>query len=238
MTPRTSSSVSWVHSSWLGFDTETTGVSPKLDRVVTAALVERSAGAPDRTTTWLADPGVPIPATASRVHGITTEHARTHGRPAREVLDELNDCLAAHLQKGRAVVVFNASYDLPLIEADSKRHGVRTLTERLGGEPTPILDPLVLDRALDRWRRGKRTLSHMAAHYGVPVPEDTHQAHVDSTLTLDLLAALLERYEQLREMSATQVHSFQRDAHAAWAESFERYLASKGRKTTIQTKWP
>ena len=228
---------SWTHAPWLGFDTETTGISPKRDRVVTAALVERFPGEADRVTAWLADPGVPIPEVATRVHGITTEHARFHGRPAKEVLDELNAHLARHMERGRIVVVFNAGYDLPLIEADSKRHGVRTLSDRLGGLVAPVVDPLVLDRALDRFRRGKRTLSDMAAHYGVPVPEDTHQAHVDSTLALDVFEALLSQYQELAEMSAEQLHHFQREAHAAWAKDFRRYLASKGRNAQVSLEW-
>lgn len=228
---------SWARSPWLGFDTETTGISPKHDRVVTAALVERSPRKVDRVTTWLANPGVPIPPAATGVHGVTTAYAQAHGRPAGEVLDELNAHLASHLSLGRIVVVFNAGYDLPLIEADSKRHGVRTLSERLGGEVAPVVDPLILDRTLDRFRRGKRTLSDMAAHYGVAVPKDTHQAHVDSTLTLDVLEALLRRYGELAEMSAIDLHRFQREAHAAWAKDFQRYLASKGRDARISTRW-
>ena len=64
----------WPFGPLLGFDTETTGVNPSQDRLVTAALIrrtERTIGG-DRqqsVTTWLADPGVEIPEAASAVHG-------------------------------------------------------------------------------------------------------------------------------------------------------------------------
>lgn len=232
------STSNWFSAPWLGFDTETTGVRPTHDRVVTAALVERSpAGRIVRVDTWLADPGVPIPTAAAQIHGITTAHARKHGRPPAEVLDQINQALADHLSQGHIVVVFNAGYDLPLLAADSKRHGVRTLEQRLGGEVAPIADPLVLDRAVDRFRKGKRTLDAMARHYGIAVPADTHQAHVDSELALEVLAALLARQPQLAEMTAADLQSFQREAHRQWAANFQKFLASKGRQTRISPTW-
>ena len=54
-------STPWFNGPLLGFDTETTGVDPRHDRLVTAALVFRpaSSDAPTRTqdtvSTWLAN---------------------------------------------------------------------------------------------------------------------------------------------------------------------------------------
>ena len=107
--------LSWAQLPWLGFDTETTGVNPRRDRLVSAALVLRSKGASgspdsDTITTWLADPGVDIPDTAAQIHGITTQHARSHGRAIEEVLNEVASALAAHMTQGYPVVAFNGSY--------------------------------------------------------------------------------------------------------------------------------
>ena len=96
MTTRTPSPAapSWVTGPLLGFDTETTGVDPLGDRLVTAAVVScgplGADGARGRDVrTWLADPGVEIPEAAAAVHGITTERARAEGRPAAQVLEEV-----------------------------------------------------------------------------------------------------------------------------------------------------
>lgn len=236
----------WVESPWLGFDTETTGVSPVRDRLVTAAGVFRPGGlrskgdsvvVEDAVKVWLADPGVSIPQSASAIHGITTEHAQKHGAPIADVLEEVNATLARHLSAGNVVVIFNAGFDLPLLEAESIRHNVAPLKERLGSESYPIIDPLVLDRASEKFRRGKRTLADLARAYDVEVPTDTHQAHVDSALALDLLAAMLLKHDSLRSLDAKQVHDFQRSEHATWAKDFEQYLKSKGRDTRISQRW-
>ena len=232
---------SWTERSWVGFDTETTGVSPLRDRVVTAAVAIREGGARptrgDHGRQWLANPGVPIPTGAAKIHGVTTRDAERHGRPPAQVLEEVNAALAATVLRGGCLVVFNAGFDLPLLEAESTRHQVQPLSHRLGGTVAPVVDPLVLDRALVERRRGKRTLTDLVAAYGVTLPKDTHRADVDATLTLDLLAAMVDAYPSLNSMSAMELHRFQARAHAKWAESFERFLRSVGRSDHISRTW-
>ena len=77
----------WYEGPLASFDTETTGVDVEQDRIVTAALVtQSSAGGPLLRRDWAADPGVPIPAGATAVHGLTDAWVAGHGRPARVVL--------------------------------------------------------------------------------------------------------------------------------------------------------
>lgn len=234
----------WVNAPWLGFDTETTGVVPTRDRLVTAATVFRAGGGtfslgetPLQVETWLAQPSVEIPTGAARIHGITTEYAAKHGTPVTQVLEEVNAALASHLDAGWPLVVFNAGFDLPLLAADSVRHGVAPLEQRLSGGVAPVVDPLVLDRALVKFRRGKRTLTDLLRAYGVDVPSDTHQAEVDATLTLSLLAAMVEAHPILVEMTSADVHDFQAVKHAEWAESLEKYLHNQGRPSMIDRNW-
>lgn len=216
-------------------------MSPHRDRVVTAAVVVRKAGARstpgDRERQWLANPGVPIPANAARIHGVTTSHARRYGKPPAQVLEEVNTALVTTMNQGGCLVVFNAGFDLPLLEAESTRHKVRPLSQRLGGAIAPVVDPLVLDRALVERRRGKRTLTDLVAAYGVALPKDTHRADVDATLTLDLLAAMVDAYPSLSSMSAMELHRFQARSHAKWAGNFESFLRSVGRSDHISRTW-
>jgi DNA polymerase III subunit epsilon len=148
--------MSWTTGPLLGFDTETTGVDVTHDRIVTAALVRRVPGESTEVRTWLIDPGVPIPAEAAAIHGITTEHAVAHGEAPGPALDEIAALIAADLAIGVPVVAFNAAFDLSLLDAELARHALPTLGERLGRAVTPVIDPLVLDRSLDRFRKGKR----------------------------------------------------------------------------------
>ena len=78
--------MTWMNGLRATFDLETTGVDVTTARIVTASLILLDPqGNVVRRGEWLADPGVEIPAGAAAVHGITTEYAREHGRPAREV---------------------------------------------------------------------------------------------------------------------------------------------------------
>jgi len=220
--------MSWTDGALLGFDTETTGVDPTRDRVVTVALVRRDATG-TTASTWLVDPGIEIPAGAAAVHGITTEHARAHGRPPVEALEEVAAELAKAFTTGVPVVAFNACYDLTLIEAELRRHGLLTVTERVGGPLRPVIDPLVLDREHDRFRKGKRTLGVLCEVYGVtPDAGGLHSADVDVVATLDVLAALVARYPEIGALDLDALHEAQVAGHRRWAESFNAWRARRG----------
>lgn len=233
----------WLDEPLTGFDTETTGVSVANDRIVSAAVIVRSGVSGASTArTWLIDPGIEIPAGATAVHGITTEHVRSEGLSPTDALPEIASEVAAALNSGTPVVGFNVAFDLAILEADLIRHGLPTLaslTESSGGL-RPIVDPLVLDRHLDRWRKGKRTLSDMCAFYGVSVVgEDLHAADVDVAATIDLLAAMSRTYPTLASSALADLHDQQVEAHRVWAESFRAWLISKGRTEDLpEVEWP
>jgi len=220
--------MSWTDGALLGFDTETTGVDPAQDHIVTVALVHRDATG-TTASTWLVDPGIEIPAAAASVHGITTEHARTHGRPPVKALEEVGAELAKAFSAGTPVVAFNASYDLTLIEAELRRHGLPTIAERIGGPLRPVIDPLVLDREHDRFRKGKRTLGILCEVYGVtPDAGGLHTADVDVVATLDVLAALVRRYPELGALELEALHDAQVAGHRRWAQSFNEWRVRQG----------
>src|SRR5690625_1830028 len=174
---------SWAGGPMLGFDTETTGVDVEQDRIVTAALVLRDASG-TRQRTWLIDPGVEIPTAASDIHGITTDHARAEGMAPHTALDQLAAELARAIAAGIPVVAYNACFDITLLERELRRWRLPTLAERLGRTPGPVLDPLVLDRALDRYRPGKRKLLDLCRQYRVHALDNLHTAEVDVPGTL------------------------------------------------------
>lgn len=236
-------SPSWICGPLLGFDTETTGVDPTSDRLVTAALITRrysgdAAPHADTARTWIADPGIEIPAAAAAVHGMSTEFVREHGQPSVQVLEEVAAVLSSAMATGTPVVAFNASYDLTLLEHELVRHSMPTLTQRLGHSLGPVIDPLVLDRTMDRYRKGKRRLDCLCEVYGVEVDEAMHAADVDVRATLDVLEALVRTYPQLGEMSLEELHHFQAHAHRQWAHSFNDWLRSRGKEATVDPSWP
>lgn len=217
----------WGAPTVLGFDTETTGVDVTRDRIVTVALVSRSADG-DTVHNWLVSPDVEIPEGATAVHGITTAYAREHGFPAAEVLAEVGETLYTALSSGTPVVAFNAGFDLAILDAELARNGLPTLTDRLPGGVKPVVDPLVLDRAVDRYRKGKRKLEDLCGVYGVVTQGSLHSADTDVAATLDVLDAILANHPDVAKLSLDELHEFQIKAHHAWAENFNQWRESRG----------
>lgn len=201
------------------FDLETTGIDVRTSRIVTAHVgVLDAFGTPVEATSWLADPGVEIPAGASAVHGISTEHARAHGRPAGEVVAEVSEALRSLLEREIPVVVYNAPYDLSLLAHESRRWGVPVLID-----PCPVIDPLIIDKALDRYRKGKRTLVQAALHYGVPLTE-AHDAAADAIAAGRVAQALGRAFADELGVGARALHELQIDWCRTQAESFQEYM--------------
>lgn len=223
----------WTEHPIIGFDTETTGVRPDQDRLVTCSVVEVLPSGVNRTY-WLADPGVEIPERATAVHGITTEQARENGRPITEVLEEIAAKLAAHMSQGYPVVAFNASYDVTLLEHELERHGLQTLASRLGGEIFPVVDPYLLDKSVDRYRKGKRRLEDLVGHYRVDVDGDFHNAEADVLATLKVLAALVRKFPELASEPLEAVQAREKATH----KDFISFLNSKNRNAGDPDAWP
>lgn len=219
--------MTWTTGPMLGFDTETTGIDVEHDRIVTAALVRRDASG-THVRTWLIDPGVEIPEAASAIHGITTAQARAEGVAPRVALEEIASLVAEALAEGTPVVAYNAGYDLGILDAELRRHGLVTVGERLGRAAQPVIDPLVLDRHEDRYRKGKRKLVDLCGYYEVVDPGTLHTADVDVVATLDVLAKIVGRYPHLGTLDLATLHAYQETAHRAWAEGFNAWRESRG----------
>lgn len=216
------------------FDLETTGVDIETSRIVSAHVgVIDHEGTSLEHHAWLADPGVEIPAGATAVHGITTERARAEGRDAAEVVAEIVATLRGLLLREIPVTVFNAPYDLSLLERECRRYGIAPLEN-----PAPIIDPLVIDKAVDRYRRGKRTLEVSAGHYGVTLT-DAHDAAADAIAAGRVAQAILRRYPEELPHDAAALHQAQVGWFASQAESFQDYMRrTKDASFSASTLWP
>ena len=215
------------------FDTETTGLSTRDDRIVTAFLgVMGPDGELTESFSWLADPGFVIPPRATEVHGITTKMAQEQGRPAAEVVAEVLRELTRLLGAGIPLVVYNASYDLCLTNSEAKRYGLQPLDN-----PRPIIDPLVIDRALDTYRKGKRTLDVVSMHYGI-INDNAHNAEGDAVTAGRVARAIAQKFHE-ETADVMSLHDRQVDWAYQWAESFKRYLESQGRPARgLGGRWP
>ncbi|WP_243075092.1 exonuclease domain-containing protein [Microbacterium sp. SS28] len=218
------------------FDLETTGVDVTSDRIVTAHVgVLDAAGQVMSARDWLADPGVEIPEGATAVHGVTTQQARTQGRPAAVVVAEVVDAVRGILDAGIPVVAYNAAYDFSLLKYEALRHGVTPIAD-----PAPVVDPLVMDKRYDRYRRGKRTLSVVAEHYAVRL-DGAHEASADAVAAGRVAQALAQRYAAWLPPTAEELHTSQIGWARAQAASLTEYFISIGRidpGETLDGSWP
>ncbi|WFR74375.1 3'-5' exonuclease [Prescottella defluvii] len=220
----------WTTRPICAFDLETTGRDPLSARIVTACVVTVDGDLP-RPRNWIVDPGVDIPADASAVHGISTAHAREHGQNYasgyREIRQALTDAWAA----GYAVVAFNAAYDLTVMDAEGRRLGFPPLDDY-----GLVLDPYVIDREVDRERRGKRTLGALCEHYGIDLGF-AHQAEADALAAAELARLLPQRFPQLADLD--DVMASQTTWHAERQRDFLEYLQREGRDTSdVDGRWP
>lgn len=183
--------MSWHTERMYAFDVETTGVDVKSDRIVSASVV--MCGGPDMTLrrTWLINPGVKIPASASDIHGISNQMA-AQGKDAKTAIAEIIELLN---QREGVLVVFNARFDLSILIAEAARYGLAL------PRVDTIVDPLVLDKWLDRFRPGSRTLSALCKHYGIPLT-NAHDASADALAAARLAWVIASRVQPQRRVQS------------------------------------
>jgi DNA polymerase-3 subunit epsilon len=230
--------MSWHTRRLAAFDIETTGIDVESDRVVTAAVSVVGGGQPTASRAWLVDPGVEIPEGASAVHGITTEDARRSGRNPAEAVDEVTAALAEQQLAGVPIVAFNARFDLTILDREARRHGVVPLVDRIGGvDRLCVVDPFVIDKQVDRYRRGRRTLTAVCEHHRVPL----HAAHDANADALAAARVAWRMATTLIDIGGCELETLHRQ-QVAWAAeqaaSLEEYFTAQGRPERVEAAWP
>ena len=215
-------------SRMLAFDLETTSANPKEARIVTSALV-RIDGRGVHKLAHGAAPGIEIPQEATNVHGITTEKARSEGRPHEDVLKDTVEAIKAAWKDGLTLIVYNAAFDLTVLRSLT---GDFTVTG-------PVYDPYVIDRVSDKWRKGKRTLGAVCEHYGVELGNADGRTAEARPAGRRPGKQVRQHYPNLAQMDENELMEFQA---VKWYEdrtAFKKYLEGKGRDASdVSTAWP
>ena len=216
------------------FDLETTGLDLTDARIVTACAVELDAhgNVVGENSEWLANPGIEIPTQASDVHGVTTEVAIRDGRPAAEVVAEVINKLQGFFDQGLPVVAYNAPYDFTILHYEALRHGLSPL--KIGS----VVDPLVIDKFNDKYRKGKRRLENAAEFYKVQL-DDAHNATADAIAAGRVAQAIALRWASELPNTAAALH----DAQIQWSEAIDADFESYMRRSvnpdfTAARGWP
>jgi DNA polymerase-3 subunit epsilon len=215
----------WLDNEMLAFDLESTGIDRYHDIPVSFALVSMIGGRVVRSVEGLVDPAVPVPASALAIHGLSDDRLKAEGRPLREAIALIAHTLIDASERGVPVVGFNLSYDLTMIDSRMVALGGPGLLE--SGWHGPVLDPLVLDRALRR-TKGRRRLSDVCRHYGVVNPM-AHDATADAVAAAGLLGPMVEAFPVLGQLSLENLTERQVEWHHSWARNLDEYFAGRDR---------
>jgi DNA polymerase-3 subunit epsilon len=231
--------MSWSNDRLAAFDIETTGVNPQNDRIVTAAVSVVGGGESAEDHAWLVNPGVEIPEGAARVHGITTEMARADGVQPAAAVEQITSLLASQILNGVPIIAFNARFDLTALHAEALRNEVQPLVDRIGGaENLLVIDPLILDKQLDRYRKGKRQLGVVCEVYGVQL-DDAHTANADALAAARVAWKLAQKYsEEVGQLELRALHDQQIIWAAEQATSLQEYFDRQGKNEVVEQAWP
>ena len=177
---------------FVAFDTETTGFSPKNDRLVEIGAVKfRGNGEILAITNWLVNPGMPVPFYATEVNGITTEMV-TNAPVFAAVWPEF-----AAFCKDSILLAHNATFDIGFLRAELGRVGIAS-------PALPIVDTLPLFRC---WfpQAKNHSLESLSVYLGVQ-GETHHRADADSLHLINIFSA------GMRSRPDMQLYQLERDA--------------------------
>ncbi|PBC80161.1 DNA polymerase-3 subunit epsilon [Streptomyces sp. TLI_235] len=226
----------WPMGRMASFDIESSGLDLEQDRIVTASVILVGGGQDTEEHGWLSDAGgVEIQKEASDLHKVTTEKARAEGRLATQVVKEVSALLAEQVAAGIPLVIMNARFDLTMLDRELQRYQLPALAEQAGREPW-VIDPYVIDKRADKWRKGKRTLKDLCAHYGV-VLKDAHTSAADALATARLAYKLAVRYPQI-DLGLEELHAQQTRWAREQAIDLQAHLRKKDPAAVVEPHWP
>jgi DNA polymerase-3 subunit epsilon len=174
-------------------DAETTGLDPLTDRIIEfAALVIHPDGTRNRYRA-LFNPGFPIPATATAIHGISDADVADAPRFADKARS-LHRALA-----GKDLGGYNLrGFDLIILDQEFRRCGMK-----LDLSGVRIIDASQIFR-----KKEPRTLADAVRKYCAREHPEAHGALADAEAAADVLEGQLIAYPELAELTLDQLAEF------------------------------
>jgi DNA polymerase-3 subunit epsilon len=164
------------------FDLETTGTDIANDRIVEISLVKLFPDNHQEVNTYRVNPGIPIPAEATEVHGITNEdvaNSPAFAAIAQEILDKITDSDLC----GYNLIKF----DFPLLRMEFYRNNIEFNVEGIH-----LIDPMKIFM-----QKEPRDLTSALQFYCNRVHQAAHAAEADTLATKDILIAQIAHYNDL-----------------------------------------
>ncbi|HLR35760.1 MAG TPA: PolC-type DNA polymerase III [Tissierellales bacterium] len=165
-----------INNSYVVFDIETTGLSPKNDRITEIGAVKIEDGKIVDRYNQLVNPGVPIPEKIVELTGISDELVKNEPK-VNEILPEFYEFI-----KDTILVAHNASFDIGFIRENFFKIGINITN--------PVLDTLGLTRALFPQLKSYK-LDRVAKYLNVEL-KDHHRAVNDAEATANIFLKCLD----------------------------------------------
>jgi DNA polymerase-3 subunit epsilon len=196
--PRGGPNLAAVAGRFVAVDLETTGLDPRTDAIVALAAIPFVAGEPGEGLVTLVQPGRPIPASSTAIHGITDEMV-AGAPPLPPALRAFEQACGADVLVGHGL-----DFDLTLIERERRARRLRPLANR-------ALDTMRLAAALHPdWT--DVGLDAVAARLGLPIT-GRHTARGDALAAGRILLRLLPALARHGLRTLPEVVWFQESVH-------------------------
>ncbi len=142
-------------------------------------------------------------------------------------------------------MAYNGAFDFSLLEYEIQRHlgsaGYEGFASFFPEREVPkmLIDPYVIDKQMDKYRPGKRTLSIASEFYGIEL-ENAHASFDDCLAACGVARALWERFPILGEGPVEGLWDEQVKWYADQQNGLAEYFAKKGKQLDdpINTQWP
>ena len=160
------------------FDIESTGISPRKDRIIELAAVKVMPDGTEVRKCWLLNPTVHIPEETTAIHGIADEDVKdcpTFSERAKDIAAFFDGCDLSGFNADR--------FDIPCLEEEFARCGVNFASGRRKH----------VDVQRIYHRMEPRDLSAAVQFYCGRSHEGAHGAEADAAATLEVLKAQLKR---------------------------------------------
>lgn len=165
------------------FDLETTGVDPGSDRIVELGFIKVHPSGEKEVKTRRVNPGRPIPAAATAIHGISDADVAdepSFAQIARSLYTWIEGCDLAGYNSNK--------FDVPMLVEEFLRAGIEVDLSQIK----------LVDVQNIFHKKEQRTLAAAHKFYCGAEIENAHSAAADIEATYNVLLAQLERYDDLK----------------------------------------
>lgn len=174
------------------FDLETTGIDVYRDRIVQIGAIRIESDGSKTEHEWVVNPQIPIPQTASAIHGITDEIVKD-----APTLGDISEALSLLFYNADLGGYNIRNFDVPLLRAEATRIGLQ-----IDFESAKIVDGMSIFKIQE-----PRTLTAAYKKYCNKELIDAHDAIADIRATLEVVEGQIAYYDNLPS-SVEEIHEF------------------------------